>query len=335
MNSKAKSKKKNGLLPRQATGWFKGLAILMIIASHYAEWWSWFTPSEGNTELFRQGLTKLGDYGAVLFLLFSGYGLVKSLKGGRVTLKFVWKRIRTVYLPYLILMGLVQLYAGGFADLTDLGHFLAASAHWYLSVLFILYLTFMLLWAIPMPKWLRVIIFAVFTFAFSRYLYLDGRMEFWFCSNFAFPLGVVIAEYEKEIKWIADKAGWFLIPVFSLLMIPVIRSGLGLNGIPLPAEKTVNDLWRLTGAQFNWCLFAIFFSSKWPFFDPVIGFVGKISYYLYLIHTFIFMQLVNALECSFTERFLISAAATLAAGAVCWVLFDVSTSMIEKKKSGQ
>lgn len=314
--------KSAGLIPRHGTDWLKGLAILMIIVSHYFDFWSQAVSLEGNAKLFCLGMMKLGDYGAALFLMLSGYGLVKSLKGGRVTFRFMGRRLQNVYFPYLIIMGLIDLYNGAFTDLASVGRFLTASSHWFLTVLFILYIAFMILWAVPLPKWLRVITITLFTFAFSSCLYLDGRQDFWFCSNFAFPLGVLIAEYEKETKWICQKAGSVLLPISALMMIPVIISGLGLNGAPISAIKSVQDLLQFTGAQLNFCLLIIFFTSKWPLFDPVIRFVGKISYYLYLTHTFIFVKVVNALECNIGVRFIIAALVTLAVTIICRLVFD-------------
>ncbi len=290
----------------------------MIVISHYAEWWAWFTPSDGNAELFRLGMTKLGDYGAALFFLFSGYGLVKSLKGRPVSLPFVWKRIRTVYLPYLAVMGIIEALSGGFSDWKDFGYFVSGYDHWYMFVLFLFYLAFLLIWTFSLPSFLRVLLFSIFTYLLSWKLYTMGMAEFWYCSNFAFPLGLLIGEYEKTGRLIADKIGWILIPVLTVFMILIIRSGLGLNGQPLAEEFTAREIWMLIGAQFCWCLLAVFCSAKWPYYGPILKFIGKNSLYIYLTHTFVFMRCVNSMECGFGGRFAAAAVLTLAVSAVCW-----------------
>jgi len=58
------------LMPKKETDWFRGIAVIMVVVSHYAEWWSWFAPMEGNAEIFRLALTKLGVYGVDIFFLF-------------------------------------------------------------------------------------------------------------------------------------------------------------------------------------------------------------------------------------------------------------------------
>lgn len=321
----------SSLISRQATNWFRGLAILFIVISHYADCLLWFTLPEGNAELFRLALAKLGDYGVVLFFLFSGYGLVKSLKGGRVTRKFLWKRIRTVYFPYLIIVGIMELLSGSLSSRTDIANFLTCQAYWYLVILFTFYIVFMILWAVPMPKWLRVMIITSFTFILSWKLYSEGKGAFWFCSNFAFPLGILIAEWDRLIKRISDKIGHILIPLFAIIMIFIIRSGLGLNGQPGPAEFTAEGMLKLSGAQFIWCLLIVFVSGKLTCFDPILSFLGKNSLYLYLTHGFIFRSCAALLEGNIYAIFASAASATLAVSAVCWIIFDLKWRTIFQK----
>ena len=105
-----------GLFNREATAWFKGLAIIMVILSHFAEWWSWFYAEEGTKELIRYGISRFGPYGVAMFFLFSGYGLAKSAGKKRIGIRFILKRIVNVYIPYLIMVVLITLLSGGFED---------------------------------------------------------------------------------------------------------------------------------------------------------------------------------------------------------------------------
>ena len=52
----------------------RGIGILMVIASHYAEWYG----DVLQNETLQYALTRLGCYGVDIFFLVSGYGLVKS-----------------------------------------------------------------------------------------------------------------------------------------------------------------------------------------------------------------------------------------------------------------
>ena len=47
------------LMNKRETDWFRGIAAVMVVLSHYGEWISILTSLEGNAETFRFALTKL------------------------------------------------------------------------------------------------------------------------------------------------------------------------------------------------------------------------------------------------------------------------------------
>ena len=126
--------KNSQLMEKRETNWFRGIAVVMVVVSHYAEWWSWFVPLEGNAEVFRLALTKLGVYGVDIFFLCSGYAMVKSLGRERMHGAFIWKRVKNVYIPYLIVVGAIELLEGGFDSLQDFLHFASGYDYWYMFV---------------------------------------------------------------------------------------------------------------------------------------------------------------------------------------------------------
>ena len=316
------------LFTRQATGWFRGVAAIMVVASHYAEWWSWFMPTEGSAELLRQALTKLGGYGVSLFFLFSGYGLVKSLEGRRMNGLFIYKRFVNVWLPYFLLVGAIELLSGGFISPSDFLSFLVGYDYWYMMVLFLFYLAFMLLWALPCPRWLRVLLLAVWTFLFSRHFYIKNMLYFWYASNAAFVLGVIAAEYEKAVRKAVKIIAPVLLPLLACAMFFIIRSGLGMNVHPIPETETALHAWARVGAEAVWTLLILLIASLWRHYDRILIFVGKNSLYIYLTHTFIFMRCVNTLTCGFAARFAVSAVLTLIVSMLCGFLFSALPGLL-------
>ena len=59
------------LYDRETGYFFRGIAIVMVILSHYAEWWLMFSPTAGDVEKFLLPFTKLGIYGVNIFFFFS------------------------------------------------------------------------------------------------------------------------------------------------------------------------------------------------------------------------------------------------------------------------
>lgn len=327
--------KSGQLMSKRETDWFRGIAVVMVVLSHYAEWWSWFTPMEGNAEIFRQGLTKLGVYGVDLFFLFSGYAMVKSMKQERMYPQFIWKRIKNVYIPYFIVVGIIELLSGGFTSLQDFAMFASGYDYWYMFVLFILYIGFILIYTIFGGKLPRVLAFSVFTYVFSYSLYNKEMQDFWYVSNIVFALGVIVAEYEEYVKKVIDKVAIPLIVVLSAGMVFVVRFGLLVQD--WRGMKTPEQLIRLEiVATLVWSLLIMTLASKLKIKEKLFAFIGKNSLYIYLIHTYIFMAIVNALEdVSYLLRFVISAVVTVVVAFVINFIYSRIGKLISKGNHGK
>lgn len=306
------------LMNKRQTDWFRGVAAVMVVLSHYAEWWTWFTPTEGNAEMFRFALSKLGVYGVDIFFLFSGYAMVKSLGQERMHPGFMWKRIRNVYIPYFLVVGSIELLSGGFVSLHDFWNFVSGYDYWYMYVLFLFYIGFIVVYTIMGGKGPRAVVFCIFTYILSYVLYDKGVQNFWFVSNIAFAIGVVVAEYEEPMKRLVSKVGIGLIVMLTMGMVFVVHLGLDEN---MAVDRTEEQLLRMEiGATVVWTLLILILAAKCRMKERVFAFLGKSSLYIYLTHTYIFMGCVNRLEWSIAIRFLISAAITVVVSALCNLL---------------
>lgn len=324
--------KDNGqLMSKRETDWFRGAAAIMVVLSHYAEWWSWFTPAEGNAEIFRMALTKLGIYGVDIFFLFSGYAMVKSLGQERMHGKFIWKRVKNVYIPYLIVVGIIELLAGGFTSVQDFLYFASGYDYWYMFVLFIFYIGFIAVYTIMGGKAPRVIAFSIFTYIFSNILYRKGMSDFWYVSNIAFALGVMAGEYEEQAKKVIDKIWIPLIAVLTIGMGFVIKGGLD-GGVKIGENPEEYQLRFQIGATAVWSLLILVLAVKCRIKEKIVAFLGKNSLYIYLTHTYIFMWCVNNLELEYIWRFIVSALATVAVSFLCNFLIGMGRNVISAKK---
>lgn len=326
---------KNGqLMAKRETDWFRGIAVIMVVLSHYAEWWAWFAKTEGNVEIFRQGLTRLGVYGVNIFFLFSGYALVKSMKQDRMYPQFIWKRIKNVYIPYFIVVGIIELWSGGFTSFQDFLLFACGYDYWYMFVLFIFYAGFIFVYTIVGGKAPRVIVFCIFTYIFSYILFDKGMQDFWYVSNIVFALGVIAGEYEGFVKKIIDKVWLPLTVLLSIGMIFVVRYGLLAQ--EWKGAKTPEQLvWLEIGAALIWAVLIMTMASRLRIKDKIFALLGRNSLYIYLVHTFIFMNCVNSLEGTLLIRVIISAAVTIIAAYVINLIFLTIDKLILKGNNGK
>ena len=284
--------KKVNLYSRQASTWFKGLGIIMIVLSHFAEWWSWFFTEEGTREIIRDGISRCGPYGVAIFFLFSGYGLVKSAGDKRIDWRFVLKRIVSVYIPYLVIVTSITLLSGGFdfENVGEFGKFLYGDDFWYMTVLFSFYLAFMAIWFVVTNRHVRAVLMAVFTYWYSNHLYVTGEQDFWYISNIAFAIGVLLALYESYAKIVMDKVGILLAIVFGAGSYWVVYKTLYTEQVwAMPVEEIRSSIIAVT----IFTLFVVSFAAIWQWYDPVLPVLGSYSLYFYLTHTFLFMWAVN------------------------------------------
>ncbi|HBA68243.1 MAG TPA: hypothetical protein DCZ40_02670 [Lachnospiraceae bacterium] len=304
------------LMSKRETNWFRGIAAAMVVLSHYAEWWSWFTPSEGNGEMFRLALTKLGIYGVDIFFLFSGYAMVKSLGRERMYGQFIWKRIRNVYIPYFVVVGIIELLSGGFSSVQDFFYFASGYDYWYMFVLFIFYIGFIAVYTVVGGKAPRVTVFSLFTYIFSNILYRKGMQDFWYISNIAFALGVMAGEYEIQVKRIIDKIWVPATAVLTAVMGFVIKWELE-GGADIGGKPEEYQLQFQIGATVVWTLLILILTAKCRIKEKVFALLGQSSLYIYLTHTYLFMYCVNAWELAYIWRFAASALVTAAVSFLC------------------
>ncbi len=312
------------LLGKETTNWFRGISVLMVLLSHYAEWWIAFAEIENPVALFCcNALTKLGVYGVNVFFLFSGYAMVKSLKNQKVNKEFIWKKVKNVYFPYLIIVGIIELLSGGFRTVRGFLQYLSGYHYWFMMVLFLFYIGFMILWATGAGKGMRILLFCVYSGAFSFALYNHGMLYFFYVSNIAFVMGVAAGEYDRQIKQFVDRTRGIWSIVLAAAMILVVYFGL----VALAEGEQITEpiqIWYKIGATVIWTLAVILISSKGNTKGKLMMLVGKCSLYSYLTHTFIFMQCVNFFPFNIYICTVISALITF---AVSYVFFRIKSFM--------
>ncbi|MCR5675631.1 MAG: acyltransferase [Lachnospiraceae bacterium] len=188
------------MIAKKTSSMLRGIAILIVIASHYAGW-MFVEPAH---PLAKHLISTWGPPGVDIFLLLSGYGLYRSATGknGGITPLFVLKRILAVVLPYLVIAALIHLFAGTWTQAAAEGtlaeavkNYLTASDFWYMQVLFVLYAAFML--CFRFGSFLRVPLLGAAVIGYTVWLYNTAHADFWELSNISFLIGVLAAGAER------------------------------------------------------------------------------------------------------------------------------------------
>ena len=309
---------RKAFLTKEQSLMLRGIAIFLVLISHYAVW----IGEIFHSDLLEYGLGRFGVYGVDLFFAVSGYGLVKSVGKKRINGTFLWKRFKNVYLPYLLIVGLITVYDGGISGMTGWVSFLTGAEYWYIRNILVFYLAFYVVYRLSDRSWVRMLLMAVCLIAYSGLLIWQGRALFWYISNVTCLFGMLLAQYERQLL----KAAGFLYPLQLLAlavgMYFVIKTELaGYTVIPPLEEKIRSGL--LAGLIWTYLMVqgCAFLHEKIRWLEAV----GSFSLELYLCHMFVFYRVVNDWLPQQENVVQIVAAATIAV-VLAWVihmLFDL------------
>jgi len=317
----------------------RGIAILIVIASHYAGW-MYVEPTHVTAH---DWILKWGPAGVDIFFLFSGYGLHKSAERGKhtkhndsgITVGFIIKRIIGAYIPYLICAYLINLYAGGWKEAAAEGEMqhavislLKGSGFWYMNVLFTMYIAFIIIYRFAGK--FRIPLMTLAVIGQTYYLFIKGYSDFWELSNMAFVIGILAAAAEDKFR------DFMLKPIFKILLGVISAAGMWYTFTNVQSHGGSRN-----AESFGWELaFNIFFTLAVLFVGYIIptykGLIlttlGECSLFIYILHTVMFWALIYKFEeYGYTVSNIITGFITLAFGTVLGVLYNNLMGIFTRK----
>ena len=251
----------------------RALLVLCIVLGHFS---FYGVPAFGA---FRS----IAPPAVAMFLFISGYGLTRSVrtKGAAYLQGFFSRRVFRIVLPALLVV-LLHLLLGGGAGMRLFDRARAIATHgqtllphyWFVWAILFEYLLFWLCRKLLPEKAANWAILAG-TVLFTAGTALAGFDRCWWVCALAFPTGAFFAEYEESIfAWCGRKE--------SNYWLALLACGAAFAAL------------YLTGKPACWTLCYIFISliaalviarlplDRWRL--PVLGWIGVISYELYLVH---------------------------------------------------
>lgn len=275
---------------------FRGIAILMVIASHYAAA-MFVEPVRPAAKAF---VSTFGVYGVDIFFLLSGYGLVKSYQQSGIDRNFVIKRFMNTYLPYLLVIGFFAIVEKSITDPMGLVYLLIGYDYWFMAVIFAMYIMFMVIYKIGKFK---EILITVAVIGFSIWLYNIGKADFWELSNGAFLIGIYAASLEQKfgekLENAIKKTNLTAISVGATILGSYLYTG---NG----------EMWAhmVTSMSFTMVVLCLCVEIKGG--GVILPSIGRYSLYVYLLHLRLFWRVVMYNEeWSYSGRAVIAGVITL------------------------
>lgn len=264
----------------------RGIGIVLVILSHYAPWYADVLQNEPLV----YGVSRFGIYGVDIFFLVSGYGLAKSERRRPVDGQFILKRVRNTYLPYLCIAGGIEIFAGGIRDARRWYKLLTGYDYWFIRNILIFYIAFFCVFALAKKRWLCTVLMACIVFGYSWWLVREGRSSFWYVSNIAFVIGIILAQYEEKLCRAFDFCYLKQMLIGLLLVGWVVKSGMDARlAIPEISDKIKYGV----AASGVWTIFCAQSARLITDRMKLLQLPGKLSLELYLLHSFLYYRVVN------------------------------------------
>lgn len=198
---------KDTYLSVDQTNWLRGIAIFMVVMSHYYE-----VLGISKYGAFWQ-VKCAGFFGVAVFLFLSGYGAIMSKTTKQNYLKgYLPKKALRLYIPFLLafLVDILLIYV--FTKDFSFSYFLGIpimslpeTLNWYLKVQLGLYVVFYIVSKIFKSD--KTIISIVFVLCII-YMIIGTitKIDFcWFESSYLFPLGMFFGKYKNKIYALLDR----------------------------------------------------------------------------------------------------------------------------------
>lgn len=274
------------LLTKEETNIVKGLAAIFIVLAHMV------IEIEGESQqsfLLLKPITVLGGMGVLLFFFLSGYGIYKGYAERKLGWSFLGKRIKTIYVPYIIMK--LILYAInlvlGFKtiDINVIEYVFLGD--WFVQVIMIQYFIFFLAHKvkeysknvkleIPTCVILSCILGAVFI--------IQERPAGWYNGLLLFPFGLWIAKHEKWLMKLIDKRKYM---IFGASVV-----GFGATGLVFTVFK--DEIWAIAFKMLSGVMLAVLVVWICRYIhlnSTVMKYIGIRSMYVYVVHVSILEML--------------------------------------------
>lgn len=282
-------------------------------------------------------ISKLGYYMVAVFFFLSGYGLQSQyIRRNNYAKGFLFKRLRLVLLPYIVLTGIYwsyYLWMGRDYDLKYvLGRFLQGnplvSFSWYILAILSFYLVFWLLMRLCKGNHKAMLLGGLVWFAVHTAVCVALRFSaFWYLSALCPVAGMAWAVYRKPIESLLQKRYFAVLAATALALGVTILLDL-LIDLPVFSEAI-----KIASAS----LFAVTFvltTYKLRIGNPILRFLGQMSMELYLTQGLAMMLLRSRLinvENSLLYSILVFPVTVLLA-AIVYIAFKGIPGLTEKKK---
>lgn len=323
---------------RAQTDSIKGIFAVIILYSHMKGYL--IAPGE-HDKLFYVAIDAIGQLMVVMFLLYSGYGVMESLKRNRKRYydTFLTHRVLKIWLMFLIAVTLFLLLsiALGQEYTTEqyiwcwIGWESIGNSNWFVFDIIALYLLTYLSLSIAnrlrldLKKCALMVFFL--TLAFDMSLNVSGKESYWYDTVLAYPVGMLYSLYKSQIEKAAKGYRWiacFLacVAMFILCREISLSDMLKINGI----TRMVNHLLFISASSF-FALALTFLTMKLKFDNAVLRWLGVNAFAIYILQR---LSMIICTHYGMNENSLVFSAIVIPSTLLIAAVFTATTNRMNK-----
>ncbi|MDE6017819.1 MAG: hypothetical protein K2G85_03275 [Muribaculaceae bacterium] len=329
------TKYNSDFLGRDTTTAIKGIFAIIILFSHTRQYLSPMLPisisTNGYNFFFNKALDFLGQLMVVMFLLYSGYGIVESYKKKKqaYTKGFLKKRVLKTLIHFdlaVLLFVLVALLLGhkySYEEyiLSFTGWLSVGNSNWFVFDIIILYLlSFGGLLIVEefhydLKKYLWIVCFLTFIFALVLY---KLKATYWWDTLLAYPTGMLWSVYKEElIKFFSEKKRYYsVLAIMFIIFLVLYKVG----------NLVSSGLALFTSAIFG--IIIVMITIKFRIGNQVLYWLGINAFSIYILQR---IPMIIFSEYGFNENHLLFASIVFPLVLILAWTFTKLTNLIDRK----
>ena len=317
-------------MSRPQTTAVKGIFAVIILFGHMRG----YLPSDYDQGLYGNILNFIGQSMVVMFLFYSGYGIMEALKRDidKYTAGFFRKRVLKVWILFAVaIMAYVILnlilghqFTARKWILCWIGWESIGNSNWFVFDIIVLYLlSYLMLLLAGQYRWqLKHVAYGVLMLSFGLVVALHsvGKPSWWFDTIMAYPFGMLYSLYITRLQVVNKWRGVILLAF--LLVVEMIGCRL-LYNYSIPYLLKVNFLL----GPLTFALLIISMTSHFKVNNRVLQWLGVNAFAIYILQR-ISMILVSHL--GWNQNGLVFAAIVIPLTMLIVVLYNTLTNRIIK-----
>lgn len=279
----------DGYLSRNQTDSIKGIFILVVFLSHANGYIarSGYAYNTLGDNLFTLFFSLIGQLMVVMFLFYSGYGVMESIKkkGSEYVCKIPRRRVLNTLLNFdvvVFLFLIADLLIGKNVTVTQfllslIAWFSIGNSTWFIFVIILCYISTWII-ASLFPTLIdkhrlggiMMVLLSVIAIVLAFY-----KPSWWYDTILAYPAGVVYSEYKEQIEHIVKKRYFLWLFSTTVLLMLLYMTPYGLRGFKTNFVGIAFALWIVLltmkiniGNRFlSWCgaqLFPMYIYQRIP-----------------------------------------------------------------------